>query len=220
MNELARLIRQEIDRQGMDDADVAKAVGISPSMLSDIVNGKKKNPLAPEILSGFSRVLGVPKTKMLQVLGYLDAPDSEIARYDVSTPKGRLLDLIDRYSWTPQDAMSVIWHVYFVHPQAKEDWDRSMDRAEGHITALVRLEELEPDEQEAFRSLYSQAEKEIDGDTLIPVSVYEPAMPDSGLDMQRRPSYLVIPGQDPKLISPERKRNLVDEGIQFDARNR
>ena len=40
MNDLAQLIRAEMASQDLDGVDVAAAVGISPSMLSDIINGK------------------------------------------------------------------------------------------------------------------------------------------------------------------------------------
>ena len=121
------------------------------------------------------------------------------------------MELIDRYSWTPQQAQSLIWQVYVVHPEAKADFDRSWDRTGGHTTVILRLGELEEDEREAYRTLYSQAEQSIDEDTYVSITLYQPAIPDDASDVESRPAYLLIPGKAPKRISSERRRFLLND---------
>jgi transcriptional regulator with XRE-family HTH domain len=51
-----------LDKDGWRHVDFAKAVGISPQYLSDVLSGRSKLARSPELISAMARQLNVPRS--------------------------------------------------------------------------------------------------------------------------------------------------------------
>jgi len=108
MQEFAHLIRLEMERQGIEGQQIADSLEIGQSMVSDIVNAKKKNPPSPEIFKGIGRALGLSQARMLQALGYLDPESSEADPRVIPVQVEQILRDIDWNDDAIQDAVNVL----------------------------------------------------------------------------------------------------------------
>ncbi len=113
MQEYAHLIRSEMERQGIGGQQIADTLGIGQSMVSDIVNGKKKNPPSPEVFKGIGRILGISPVRMMESLGYLDPHgdregEEPLNRTDIPDEVALALRGIEWDPETTRDVASVI----------------------------------------------------------------------------------------------------------------
>lgn len=53
------LVRSQLAKIGMTQQDLAKAIGITPSYLSDLLRGKKNGPKAQEKVKTILKTLGL-----------------------------------------------------------------------------------------------------------------------------------------------------------------
>lgn len=108
MQEFAHLIRLEMERQGIEGQQIAESLEIGQSMVSDIVNAKKKNPPSPEIFKGIGRALGLSQVRMLQALGYLDLDSAETDARALPAQVEQILRDIDWNDDAIRDAVNVL----------------------------------------------------------------------------------------------------------------
>lgn len=105
MQEFAQLLRSEMERQGIEGQEIATKLELGPSLVSDILNAKKKNPPAPEVFKGFGRVLGISQEQMLQALGYLDEKPEDAAAWDATIPQA-VREALQGIDWSTSTAVT------------------------------------------------------------------------------------------------------------------
>lgn len=64
-SEIARNLRQHMDRQGLGPRDIARRCDIKPSFIYDILNGKSTNPSTVK-LAQVAHALGVPLAQLIE----------------------------------------------------------------------------------------------------------------------------------------------------------
>lgn len=70
-NELGELIAKRMQARGrMTGKDLADRIGKSPSYVSQLINGEKKDTPPPEVLEALDRELGIPIEESLRMWGY------------------------------------------------------------------------------------------------------------------------------------------------------
>jgi transcriptional regulator with XRE-family HTH domain len=70
-NDLGELIARRMRARGnMTGRELAERIGRSPSYVSQLVNGEKKEAPPPEVLEALQRELGIPIEESLRLWGY------------------------------------------------------------------------------------------------------------------------------------------------------
>lgn len=97
MAEFGALVRNARESQGMTGVELAGKIGRPHPFVVRIETAKNSNPPDPKTMDDLSRVLHIPKPRMLEVLGYLDREDS--GRKDMDDPRAHLIGIIDQHEW-------------------------------------------------------------------------------------------------------------------------
>lgn len=77
MAALGQLIREARENRGMESQVLAQQIGVSKGTISNLERGVLKTTPDPSMLRSLSDALGIPVSRMLSVLGYLDDEPSQ-----------------------------------------------------------------------------------------------------------------------------------------------
>ncbi len=106
MKEFGIELRQRYEAKGLDGQRLAVQVGVSPSLISDFVTGKKKNPPTPDLLGRLSAELAWPEVAMLRRMGYLSTAIE--ADGQSTQAEHALVPIIRQFDWSEEKLRAAV----------------------------------------------------------------------------------------------------------------
>ena len=150
MQEFGALIKSARLQRGWTQTELASRIGYGThNVVLRMERGDLSNPPDPPTMRALEKVLGIPRQKMLEVMGYLDPPDENAETITVrrDDPRGallaRLMDLTDDEVQTWELAFDTFAAIFRGNKIAQGDVTSGADATAG--VSSIRKVPLETD---------------------------------------------------------------------------
>lgn len=94
MKTVGDIMKDARTRRGLAASEVARAMGKSPSWLSDWENNKKAGPMPPEDLNAVARALHLSSKTLLRASGYCLGDEGPPPTFLPDDPRTEIVDLL------------------------------------------------------------------------------------------------------------------------------